>query len=149
MYYVIIIFLVILDQVTKWMVRQDFDLHQSVPVIDGIFHLTYVQNRGAAFSMFQDTPALTMVFPGLVVAGLLGYMFIYGKNKPGLFKGAVALILSGGIGNLIDRVTLGFVTDFFDFRIWPVFNVADIAVCVGCFLMILYIFKGDKYDING
>ena len=139
MYYLLMLVIILFDQISKYLIRINFDLQESLPIWDGIFHLTYVQNKGAAFSIFEGQLAFTIGFPVVVMALLFFYIIKHGKDINTFMGVALSLILAGGIGNLIDRILLGFVTDFFDFRIWPVFNIADISVCVGCGLLLIYV----------
>ncbi|MDD6881791.1 MAG: signal peptidase II [Firmicutes bacterium] len=137
--YLLVIGIIVLDQVVKLMVRSSMFVGQSIPVIDGIFHLTYVQNRGAAFSILYGQNVFLIFVPTIAVLLAIWYMEKHLKEHWTMIL-ALSLLVSGGIGNLIDRGFFGFVTDMFDFRIWPVFNVADIAVCVGAGFLILYTF---------
>lgn len=133
-----------LDQVIKAVVRSVMYVGESIPVIEDVFHLTYVQNRGAAFSMFSGQWFILIIIPVMAILVAAWYMKNH-ENEHWSLSLALGLVISGGIGNLIDRVAFGYVTDMFDFRIWPVFNVADIAVCVGAGFLILYtIFYYDK-----
>ena len=128
------------DQWTKHVVRQDFYLGESRPVIDGFFNLTYVRNSGAAWGMLGDyTTLLTVVSIIMLVA-----MIIYRRsflNDTWSHRFALGLLVGGIVGNLMDRVRQGWVTDFFDFYIgqwhWPVFNIADAAICVGVGIYII------------
>lgn len=131
---------ILLDQVTKYLIRSCFAVGETLPVIPNIFHLTYVQNRGAAFSLFQNMPVLTIVFPALAMVACLGLLLWFRRRQERVLPVALGLVLAGGIGNLIDRIGIGFVTDMFDFRVFPVFNVADIAVCCGCGLIAVWLF---------
>ena len=121
---------VIFDQLTKYYVVENFYLGESVPVIENIFHWTYILNPGAAFGMLEGSRWFFVV----IAVGVLGGIW-YMKdeiNEGGwMMQYGAALFGGGAIGNLIDRARSGLVVDFFDFRIWPVFNVADIAICVG------------------
>ncbi|MBO5168788.1 MAG: signal peptidase II [Phascolarctobacterium sp.] len=121
---------VIFDQLTKYYVVENFYLGESVPVIENIFHWTYILNPGAAFGMLEGSRWFFVV----IAVGVLGGIW-YMKdeiNEGGwMMQYGAALFGGGAIGNLIDRARNGLVIDFFDFRIWPVFNVADIAICVG------------------
>ena len=121
---------VIFDQLTKYYVVENFYLGESVPVIENIFHWTYILNPGAAFGMLEGSRWFFVV----IAVGVLGGIW-YMKdeiNEGGwMMQYGAALFGGGAIGNLIDRARSGLVIDFFDFRIWPVFNVADIAICVG------------------
>lgn len=131
--------IIALDQFTKYLVRANFSVGETLPVIRNVFHLTYIQNRGAAFSMFQDNRVMTVAFPiiAMIACAVLLVWLVRGKEK--LLSVAVALIIAGGVGNIIDRIVNGYVTDFLDFRVFPVFNVADMAVTCGCALAIIYI----------
>lgn len=152
MYYLLIAVLFLVDQISKVVVRQNFEYGQSTPVIDNVFHITYVQNTGASFGMFSGhTDILTYFTLGILIC-LLGYVIYFKKNISKEKKSRVdrvmllsfALIIAGGFGNAVDRLMRGFVTDMFDFRIWPVFNIADIYICIGCFLILVCIVKYEK-----
>ncbi len=135
--YLLIAVIVLLDQIVKFAVRALMYIGESVPVLENVFHITYVQNRGAAFSMFSGARFILIILPAAAIFAAIWYME---KNKKEHWSLSLSLclIIAGGLGNLIDRLFLGFVTDMFDFRIWPVFNIADIAVCVGAGFLILY-----------
>ena len=137
--------IVVLDQATKAVVRARFALGDSVEVIPGFFSLTRVHNTGAAFGLMNDIdfPYKTAVL-ALVAAGALAALASNAASLPGvqwLSRFGLALIIGGAAGNLIDRLALGFVVDFFDFywRGWHfwAFNIADAAITVGVSLMIL------------
>lgn len=110
----------------------------SFPVIDGVFHITYAENTGAAFSMFASFPHFTTVLTIVLILLLIGYI-IYSKPKKHLELISFTLMLSGGIGNLVNRLTLGYVVDFFDFRLinFAIFNTADVFIVIGACLFIL------------
>ena len=139
LYYLLAAILVVIDQLVKLWVRRGIPLGQSVPFIPGLMELTYAQNTGAAFSSFSGlTGALAVV--SLAASAVLAWM-IHKKVFPGaLGQLSLTLVLAGAVGNLIDRVFLGFVTDMFatTFINFAVFNVADICVTVGGALVILY-----------
>lgn len=145
-YILIIIALIVIDQASKYLALNNLVHIGSIPIINNVFHLTYVENRGAAFGMFQNNQIIFIIVA--LVASIVGLYYIYKKKLNLLGNIAVTLIISGAIGNLIDRVRLGFVVDYFDFRfIWDyVFNVADIFVVVGTILLCIYIiiFEKDK-----
>lgn len=127
---IVALLVVIFDQLTKYYVVENFYLGESVPVIESVFHWTYILNPGAAFGMLEGSRWFFVV----IAVGVLGGIW-YMKdeiNEGGwMMQYGAALFGGGAIGNLIDRARSGLVIDFFDFRIWPVFNVADIAICVG------------------
>ena len=138
--------LLIIDQITKFAVRSRMEVGETLPVFRGVLDFTYVQNRGAAFSLFQNSQLVTVVLPIItIVAGVI-FLFHLRKNKEKLAEFGVLLIMSGGIGNLIDRTVLGFVTDMISVGSFPVFNVADICVTVGCAILILWLIIGDRKD---
>jgi signal peptidase II len=144
-YLLLLLVVVVLDQVTKWLVDRSMDLHDSRVVVEGLVSLTYVQNRGAAFGVFSDAqlPYQPILFSLVSVAALCG-IAAYAWRLPAasrLPQTALALIMGGAVGNLVDRARLGHVVDFVDFywksHHWPAFNVADSAITVGVCLLIL------------
>lgn len=143
----------ILDQWTKQLILDRFTLHESVEVIPNWFALTYVQNTGAAFGLFQSAhPAFRIPFfltVPLIALGVIAWLFR--SLPPRSIRGALSLslVIAGAIGNLIDRIRLGYVVDFLDFH-WqhqshfPAFNVADMAICVGVGLLLLDLFQEER-----
>ena len=144
MYYIIIAAIVLLDQIVKVATDRMMVPGESIPVIENVFHLTYVRNTGAAFSILQSHRSLLILFSAFLVILLLTFFIRKGKELPVLLNVAATAIISGGIGNMIDRILRGYVVDTFDFRMWPVFNVADISVCVGCALLLIYVIFFDR-----
>ena len=138
-YLLLIVAVMVLDRVVKIAVTTNMEPGDTIPVIDHIFHITYVQNTGAAFSMLQGHPTLLIVFPAIVIGIGIIFVLVMSKAFNRIFLVSVSLICGGGLGNRTDRMAQGYVTDMFDFRIFPVFNVADICVCVGCGLLMLYL----------
>lgn len=137
----IIVLSVAVDQLTKWWARSALPVHPgaSYPLWEGVFHLTYVRNDGAAFSILQGQRWLFIVFTSLIILGFLIYLW---RKKPApLLKVAMALIVGGAAGNLIDRIRFGYVEDMFDFRAinFAIFNVADCCVVVGTILLAAWI----------
>ena len=134
-----IIFLgVVLDQLTKWLSVEYLMEKGSVPLIKDVLHLTYVENTGAAFGSFKDTPWVFNTVSVIAIIAMLAYLFL-GHGVGRIQCIALAMIISGGIGNMIDRALLGYVIDFIDFCLidFAVFNGADSFVCVGAGLLIL------------
>lgn len=129
------IIILVIDLATKYWAYNYLQDVGSIPVIENIFHLTYVENRGAAFGILQDQ---RWIFIVATVATLIFILWYLRQMDPEIriLKIGLNLILVGAIGNLIDRVYLGFVVDFIDFRIWPVWNVADMAIVVGTIITI-------------
>lgn len=125
----------VLDQVTKFWIRLLIPLGASLPE-DAPIRLTHIRNRGAVFGLAGDRELLIALSLVLIAGLLVSY------RRPSLsgVRGALGLILGGSLGNLVDRLFLGYVTDFIDIRVWPVFNLADAAIVVGAglfFLMML------------
>jgi len=136
--------IVLLDQILKNIVAKNMHLHESIPLIKNIFHITYIHNTGSAFGMMQNA-TIFLIWLSIIVIGII--MFLYDKipeNK--CYQLSVAAILAGVFGNLIDRINLGYVIDFIDFRIWPAFNIADAAICIGAVFLIIQIIKKDISD---
>jgi len=134
------VLVIVLDQLTKRMAEDRLRGQRSVPMVDDILRLTYVENRGAAFGLLQDQTAF-FVLVGIIVIGVIAMSYRYLPRSGFLLHLALGLMLGGAIGNLIDRVRQGYVVDFVDFGYranwWPVFNVADSAIVVGVALMAL------------
>ncbi|WP_312653570.1 signal peptidase II [Aminipila sp.] len=140
MYYIIIIVAVMLDQVVKYIIRSNMDLYQSIPIIGGIFHITYIQNTGAAFSMFSGHTGILALITVIITIGILVYLFRLRKDGHWALMLSLSLIVAGGLGNIVDRLSLKYVVDFLDLRVWPIFNLADVYVCCGCGLLVVYVF---------
>lgn len=131
---------VILDQFSKYIVVENMALGESIPIIEEIFHLTYILNPGAAFGMFAHN-RLFFIAIAVIVIGIIIWARREILASPWEVKAGCGLFLGAAIGNLIDRARQGLVIDFFDFRIWPVFNIADIAICIGVGLIIWNLLK--------
>jgi len=140
MYYIIIIALTAVDQAVKYIIRANMNLGESIPVIENILHITYVSNSGGAFSILRGQTVLLTVFPAILIIAIIVYIQKNKDNSRAPVSFGLSLICSGGLGNVIDRARFSAVTDFIDFRVFPVFNVADICVCCGCGLIIIYMF---------
>jgi signal peptidase II len=156
----IIIFITLsLDQLTKFIVTKSLSLNQSLPVIKGVFHLTLVYNRGAAFGILKNQLPIfifTSIFAIILIYFSLRNKTTYtslhtvstfrqghGRQRK-FYIISLSLILAGALGNLIDRLFFGYVIDFLDFRIWPVFNVADSAISIGAILLGWSVFRESK-----
>ncbi len=135
--YLLVAGIIISDQFLKYLIRDVMYVGQTVPVIKDLFHITYVQNRGGAFSILAGQGMVLVVIPLAAMAFAIWYMEKHMDSHWSLIL-SLSLILGGGTGNLIDRLILGYVTDMFDFRIFPVFNIADICICTGAGFLILY-----------
>ncbi len=139
-YYLIALAVVLLDQLTKHLAVEFLKPAGSVPLIDGVLHLSYVENTGAAFGIMKNSRWLFMVISVVAIIILIYVIAKYGKGHA-FASVAVAMILGGGIGNMIDRVRIGYVIDFIDFRLinFAVFNVADSFVTVGALLLVCFL----------
>ena len=139
-YAILAVLLVFIDQAVKSAVRANIDLGRPVPFIPYVLDLTYVQNTGAAFSILRQHTWLLTLTSAVVVLVMCG-LIVKGFFKNALGRWSAALVLAGGMGNLIDRAVLGFVTDMFQttFIDFPVFNVADCCITIGVPLLFLYV----------
>ena len=142
----IAIAVLIADQLSKFLTLKYFSLGESLPIIPNVFHLSYVCNKGLAFGLFsgRNLEHLWIFYVCLII--IIFVHLFYRKLFPGKKSTQVllALILGGAVGNLIDRIRFGCVIDFLDFRIWPVFNLADSAITIGTLLLIVQMFKQRK-----
>jgi signal peptidase II len=132
----------IADQLTKALIRNNMDLHESIPVIPNFFHLTYVTNSGMAFGIDFPGGIYFFAIASLLMTGVLIWYLWRERHNSLLVRFSLALILGGAVGNLIDRIVFGEVVDFMDFMIgsfhWYVFNIADSAVTVGMVLFVIH-----------
>lgn len=136
-----------LDQITKYMIVSNMTEGMSIPIINQVFHLTFVLNPGAAFGMLEHNREFFII---MAIAVLMFVVYMRKKilEEPLTVQIGIALFVGGALGNLIDRMKTGLVVDFFDFRIWPVFNVADIAICLGVGVMIWSIIREELKSRN-
>jgi len=144
----IVAFIVVLDQVTKYLAKTYLKPVGSIPLIPNVFHFTYVENRGAAFGILQNQRWLFIVLTVVVSAVIVYYLFTRSQESIVLTI-ALSMILGGAIGNLIDRLRLGYVVDMLHFVLidYPVFNVADSFVVIGTILLAYYIlFMADSRE---
>ena len=138
-YIILFVMLLVLDQFTKYIVEQSFYLSESIPIIDEVFNFTYVENRGIAFGLFQGRLSIISILTVVAIVAIFIYVLRNKKTLSILEHFGYTLILSGAVGNMIDRLFRGFVVDMLDFRgIWSfVFNLADVWINVGVFLLIV------------
>lgn len=148
-----VVILVILDQMSKFYITHTLDLYGSIPIVEDVFELHYIQNAGAAWGLLQNRQLLFYIITGIVL--ILGCFVYYRCVKFNLFQDirvVLILILSGAIGNFIDRLRLQYVIDFLYFKLinFPVFNVADCYVTIGVFLLfilVLFKYKEEDFDV--
>jgi len=133
MIFVIVTSVILLDQVTKFLALRFLQLNIPVPLIKNFLNLTLVHNRGAAFGFFQNQLLMFV----LVSFFAMGFIVFNLKNKKNsiILKVSLSLILGGCVGNLIDRLRFGFVIDFLDLRVWPVFNIADSVITIAALFL--------------
>ena len=132
--------IVFFDQLTKFFIVKHFKVSQSLPILNNIFHLTFVKNTGAGFGILKGFNSF-LILISLAVIGIIFYYYRQIKQNQILLQIIAAFVLGGTIGNLIDRINLGYVIDFLDFRIWPVFNIADSFVTIGIIGLVIYFWR--------
>jgi len=145
-FYAIIAIAIILDQITKNIITTSMSIGETIPVIENVFHITYFRNTGAAFGILQGQTLILTIVPIILIVAILVFLTMKVKENHVVLSLGLALICAGGIGNLIDRLRFGAVIDFFDFRVFPIFNIADSCVVVGCGLLIVYTIFLDRSE---
>lgn len=139
----------LLDRLAKDMVQHKLMVSESIPVLPDVFHITYVHNPGAAFSLFHQYPSALLILTSILFLAFLLYSLL--KKSLSLQEVfALGLILGGALGNIADRLMLGQVIDYLDFRIidYPIFNLADAFIFCGiCLLSVYYVFQSKRNDI--
>jgi len=143
-YWLIFILIFTLDQLSKWWISSTFFPGESQALIEGVLWLTYVQNEGAAFSILQGKVLFFIIASVIVVAVLAVWSTI--KRPPAPLALILGLLSGGAAGNLIDRVRLNYVIDFFDVHWWPIFNIADMAIVIGGILLLWYVFMEERSE---
>ena len=146
-YLVAICIFTLLDQLSKKQIVNYLKLGEKIEIIKGFFNITHVRNYGAGFSILQNA-RLFLSLVSIVAIVVLVYLLVTTKKKNTLTSMSYLMVISGALGNLLDRLRQGYVVDFLDFKIfgwdYPVFNVADIFITIGCFLLIIISLKGEK-----
>lgn len=132
---VIVALILFLDQLSKFIIQKNLLLNHSIPLINGVFHLTLVHNRGAAFGILKNQAPL-FIFTSILAIVLIYFQLKKDRRKSlNLYTFSLCLVLGGALGNLIDRFIFGYVIDFLDFRVWPVFNLADSVITTGAIIL--------------
>jgi len=131
---------IVLDQLTKLIIKNTLELRQSIPIIKNIFHLTYITNTGSVFGILKGWQ-LPLIFFSVAVIGFIFYYIDEIKEKERLLQFFIGFILGATTGNLIDRIVFGQVIDFLDFGIWPVFNIADSFITISVIFLFVYFWK--------
>ena len=143
-YWILGILFILSDQISKYAVRTSFNPGESVKILGDFFKLTYVQNTGAAFNSLAGYRIILILLPVALMIACAIYVYKH-RDEHWLFYLSATMIIAGGIGNLIDRIIFGFVTDMLDFSIFPpVFNVADIFITAGCVVLAITVLAEDK-----
>lgn len=140
---IIVLSILLADQLSKFLADKYLILNNTVPLVNGIFHLTLVHNRGAAFGILRNQLPFFIIVSVIAIILIIAGLKNPGKNKFPLYKLSLNLMLAGILGNLIDRLLFGYVIDFFDFKVWPVFNIADSAITIGAILFGYSVLKTD------
>nr|WP_092068069.1 signal peptidase II [Dendrosporobacter quercicolus]NSL46924.1 signal peptidase II [Dendrosporobacter quercicolus DSM 1736]SDL69487.1 signal peptidase II [Dendrosporobacter quercicolus] len=146
---ILVLAVVAVDQLSKFYVQSKMTLGLSLPVVDNIFHITYILNPGAAFGILEHQ---TVFFIAIAVLMLAAVLYVYPRLPQGspVLRLGIGLMAGGAAGNVIDRIRTGYVVDFLDFRVWPVFNIADMAIVggVGLIIFALYYLPEKKDGCN-
>lgn len=142
--FIVAAFVIVLDQATKVFIRYLMPVNSSYPLVPGIIHVTHVRNSGAAFGLLPNQKIIFLVV-SIVVIAVIVYYYLRAKVEDRQQMLALGLLLGGAVGNVIDRIFLGEVTDFIDLRIWPVFNLADSSIVVGAIMLsIIFLINARK-----
>ncbi|WP_409294445.1 signal peptidase II [Peribacillus sp. SCS-26] len=146
-YFIVALFVIALDQFTKWLIVKNLELGESIEVISQFFYITSHRNRGAAWGVLQGQMWFFYIITLVVVAGLIYYIVKHAKNNV-LLGVSLGLMLGGAVGNFIDRIWRKEVVDFIHVYIvdysFPVFNIADSALCIGVIMLIIYMLIEEK-----
>lgn len=146
-YYIIALVVILLDQLSKWVIVKQMELYEQVTVIEDFFYITSHRNKGAAWGILQGQMWFFYIITIIVIIGIVYYMQKYAKGNT-LMSVSLSLILGGAIGNFIDRLVRQEVVDFLDFIIfkydYPIFNLADSALVIGVILIIISMFIEEK-----
>lgn len=137
-----------IDQAVKYFLTHSLSPNETVPLIKNIFHITLVLNTGCAFGLFKDQSRLHFLL--LSIAAVIFLIYFLTKLKKGdtVSRLAVLLLITGSASNLIDRAKFGYVIDFLDFRVWPVFNLGDSAITIGAALLIFQLLKQKSHNAS-
>ena len=144
----LLVLIVVLDQLSKFIVHTTMNLYDSFSVIPYLLNFTYIRNEGIAFGIYFEGAELLFIILPILITVYLVYLLNSDDFQDKFSQIALYLIIAGAIGNIIDRIFRGYVVDFIDIYVfnyhWPAFNIADSAICVGAALLILDGFKSDK-----
>jgi signal peptidase II len=147
LFYLIAILIAAADQLIKYFIQNYLPLNHSIPLIGDVVKLTYVRNTGVAFSLFVGFSPYLAFVGTMVVAVVIFFHYRFKKMNPVVQLG-LAFVLGGSLGNLIDRFFRGFVIDYADITIWPVFNLADIMINVGVIMLAYKLFEEEEKNVS-
>ena len=133
---IVFVLIVILDQISKYWIRTNIFLNNSMVIIKPILSFTYVRNTGVSFGLFKG---YIWIFTLILILALIYFVFLFFKEKQ--YRLIYSIICAGIVGNLIDRLFLGYVVDFVNFHLWPIFNIADSAIFIGILWLIVLEYK--------
>lgn len=136
---VILFSIILLDQVTKYLAYFYLQPQNTIPIINKFFYLTYLENSGSTFSLMLNRVWVLSGITFLIIPAAV-YYFYKNNNMKFITKAALMLIISGILGNIIDKIRLGYVIDFIDFTLWPIFNIADVSLVVGLSIIFIILF---------
>ncbi len=142
--------IIAIDRFSKIFFSHLLDLNESLILIRNVLHFTLVHNTGIAFGLFKDSDFVYFILP-LVLTGLLIYniyYYHYAQQLSRVYMVAFSLILGGAIGNLIDRICFGYVIDFIDLRVWPVFNIADSVITIGAVIILFKCMRQQDHRVR-
>ena len=140
---------IVLDQITKYLVRSNMQPGDSIPLIGNWLRLLYVRNTGTAFSMFSGNKWITVALTSVLIIACIIYVIHEARSGSRVVSILLTFVIAGGVSNMIDRLALGYVTDMISCWSFAVFNVADIAVTCGCILTVLWIIMEMRKESQG
>ncbi len=145
-FFLLMLLILSVDQISKY-IAVDRLSDASVTIINGVFDLTYVQNTGGAFGLLRDEKWFFLIGIPIILIAVSVYM-LKNARKSTMVAVSTALIMGGAVGNYIDRLRLGYVIDFLDFKVWPVFNFADTSIVIGTLLLGFYLLFSNERTNN-
>lgn len=148
-YPLIAVVVIVLDQITKYLVRSNMQPGDSIPLIGSWLRLLYVRNTGTAFSMFSGNKWITVALTSVLIIACIIYVIHEARSGSRVVSILLTFVIAGGVSNMIDRLALGYVTDMISCWSFAVFNVADIAVTCGCILTVLWIIMEMRKESQG
>lgn len=143
MFFAVTLVVLFLDVLLKILANRILSNAQTLPLINNFLHLTYIENYGSAFGFFRDQ-RLFLTLIGIIVCALVIYIYQRSSKRDNVIGFSFGLILGGSLGNLINRISMGYVIDYVDFRMFPVFNLADVAINIGVAILMVEIFIRGK-----